>query len=221
LMPNGFQRIWKALEQGKTYQTSSGQMVVSDLRPEEIVARMIGFRPSRVARIEDYERLSRASEDAKKAEQTRWTKEQVKLMMGGEDAKVQQNIAQRAASGEWPARQLSNDIGREYERSTMPTDPRAFGNRSTILAQRSLRGVLGTQDEGPSNTERLLLQQTIANRLGLGGPSRGSLKHAASVDQLLSLYPHLSNAQANLLLTHAAASRPSPELYSALTGEPE
>jgi hypothetical protein len=223
LMPNGFQRIWKALEQGKTYQTSSGQMVVSDLRPEEVVARIIGFGPSRVARIEDYERLSRVSEDAEKAEQTRWTKEQVQLMMSGQDAQVQQNVAQRVAEkkGTFPAQQLSNDISREYERATMPANLRAFGNRSTVLAQKSLRGVLGTQDEGPSNVERLQLQQTIAGRLGLGGPSRGSLKHAAGVDQLLSMYPHLTNAQANLLLTHAAASRPSPELYSELLGAPE
>jgi hypothetical protein len=223
MMPNGFQRIWKALEQGATYQTSSGQMVVSDLRPEEIVARMIGFRPARVARIEDYERLSRVSEDAEKAEQTAWTKQQAKLMMSGQDAEVQQNIAQRVAEkkGLYPARQLSNDISREYERATMPANLRAFGNRATILAQKGLRGVLGTQDEGPSNVERLQLQQSVAGRLGLGGPSRGSLRHAAGVDRLLSMYPHLTNAQANLLLTHAAASRPSPELYSELLGETE
>jgi hypothetical protein len=223
LMPNGFQRIWKALEQGATYQTSSGQMVVSDLRPEEIVARMIGFRPARVARIEDYERLSKVSEDAEKAEQTRWTKEQVQLMRSGQDDQVRQNVAQRVAEkkGTFPAQQLSNDISREFERETMPANLRAFGNRSTVLAQKSLRGVLGTQDEGPSNVERLQLQQTIAGRLGLGGPSRGSLRHAAGVDQLLSMYPHLTNAQANLLLTHAAASRPSPELYSELLGAPE
>jgi len=223
LMPNGFARIWKALEQGKTYQTESGQMVVSDLRPEEIVARMIGFRPARVARIEDFERLSRASEDAEKAEQTAWTKKQAQLMIKGQDDQVRQNVAQRVAEkkGLYPAQQLSNDIGREYERATMPANMRAFGNRATILAQKSLRGVLGTQDEGPSNTERLLLQQSIAGRLGLGGPSRGSLRHAAGVDQLLSMYPHLTNAQANLLLSHAAASRPSPELYSELLGAPE
>jgi len=221
LMPTGMQRVWKALEQGHNYQTESGQMVVSDLRPEEIVARAIGFRPSRVARIEDFERLSRVSEDAEKAQQTRWVKEQVKLMGSGQDAQVQQNITKREAEskGLYPAVRLSSDISREYERETMPANLRAYGNRATILSQRSLRGVLGTQSEGPSNFERLQLQQTIANRLGLGGPSRSSLRHAGQVDQLLDLYPHLTNAQANLLLTHAVRSRPTPELYSELTEE--
>jgi hypothetical protein len=223
LMPTGFQRIWKALEQGKTYQTESGQQLVNDLSPEEIVARMIGFGPSRVAHLQDFERLSRVSEDAEKAEQTRWVKEQVKLIGAGQDAQVQQNLAERVASkkGLYPAERLSNDIGREYERETMPVDPRAFGNRATVLAQRKLLGVLGTQSEGPSNVDRLLLQQSIAMRLGLGGPSRGSLTHAAQVDQLLQLYPQLTKAQADLLLTHAAASQPSPDLYSELLGEPQ
>jgi hypothetical protein len=220
LMPNGFQRIWKALEQGHSYKTESGQTVVNDLRPEEIVARIIGFGPARVARIEDFERLNRVSEDAEKAEQTRWVKEQVKLMGSGQDVQVQQNLAKRVAEGKgiYPAERLSSDIGREYERETMPANLRAFGNRATILAQRKLAGVLGTQAEGPSNVERLLLQQDIAARLGLRGPSRGSLTHASKVDQLLQLYPHLTNAQADLLITHAAASQPSPELYQELTG---
>ena len=98
----------------------------------------------------------------------------------------------------------------------MPANLRAFGNRATILEQRKLRGVLGTQSEGPSNLERLQLQQSIAARLGLGGPSRAALKHAMLVDQLLQQYPHLTQAQASLLLTHAAASRPSPDLYQEL-----
>jgi hypothetical protein len=223
IMPVGAQRIWKSLEEGQTHKTGTGRIVVDDLRPEEIVARMIGFRPARVHRIEEFERLSRVSQDAEKAEQTRWTREQVGLLKTGRDADVQRNVAQRVAEtkGLYPAVQLSNDISREYERETMPVNLRSFGNRATILAQKSLRGVLGTQDEGPGNLERLQLQQTIASRLGLGGPSRGSLRHAASVDQLLSMYPHLTNAQANLLLTHAAASRPSPELYSELLGTPE
>jgi hypothetical protein len=218
LMPVGAQRIWKSLEEGQTHKTTTGRIVVSDLRPEEIVARAIGFRPARVHRVEEFERLTRVSQDAEKAEQTRWTREQVKLLRTGQDDVVRQNIALRTAQskGVFPARDLANNISREFERETMPVNLRSFGNRATIEAQAALRGVLGTQDEGPSNLERLQLQQTIASRLGLGGPSTAALRRAAGVDQLLSLYPHLTNAQASLLLTHAASSRPTPELYSEL-----
>ena len=141
-------------------------------------------------------------------------------MMQNRDAEVQQNIAKRVADtrGLYPAERLGTDIAREYERESMPANLRAFGNRATVLAQRSLHGVLGTQDEGPSNFERLQLQQSIAQRLGLGGPSIGSMRHASGVDQLLAMYPHLTNAQANLLMTHAVSSQPSPELYAELLG---
>jgi hypothetical protein len=40
LMPNGFRRIWKSLEQGNTYTTESGRVLVDDLRPEEIVGEL-------------------------------------------------------------------------------------------------------------------------------------------------------------------------------------
>lgn len=220
LMPNGFQRIWKTLEQGSTYQTESGQTIVANLRPEEIVSRMLGFGVGRVAKIQDFERLSRVSESAEKAKDTAFFGNQVGLLKQNRDADVQQNIAQYIAKsgGVKNAQEVANAIAREYERSTMPANLRAFGNRATIRAQRSLLGILGPQDEGPSNVERLQLQQSIAQRLGLGGPRPGNLRHAANVDSLLSMYPHLTNAQANLLLTHAAASRPSPELYSELLG---
>lgn len=223
LMPNGFQRIWKALEQGHNYQTQTGQTLVTDLRPEEIVTRMLGFGVSRIGKLEEYERLSRASEDADKAEHTNWVRKQAQLLKGGDqDGQVQKNITQRVADkgGVYNAQQLSSDIAREYERQNMPVDLRAIGNRATVLAQKKLRSVLGTQyTESPSNTERMQLQQSIAQRLGLGGPRRGSLIHAQRLDQMLQLYPHLNNAQANLLLTHAAASRPSPDLYQELLRE--
>jgi hypothetical protein len=222
LMPNGFARIWKALEQGQQYTTQSGQMLVDDLTPEEIVARMIGFGPSRVRRIQDFERLTKVTEQAEKAEQANWTKQQVDLLKAGQDVDVQQNLAQRVEEKKTiPARQLANDVAREFERQTLPTDLRRFGNRATVLAQKSLQGALGTQTESPSNTERLELQSQIAARLGLGGPAIGSWRHAAGVDQLMSMYPHLTTAQANLLLTHAVGSRPSPDLYEELLASGE
>jgi hypothetical protein len=223
LMPNGFRRIWKSLEQGNTYTTESGKMLADDLRPEEIVARAIGFTPSRIARIHEFEDLSKRAEAAEKLEQTNWTKKQVKLMRAGDDSTVQQNIAARVADskGAYPAPQLANDVAREYERQTMPEDMRKYGNRATVLAQKSLRGALGTQTETPGSLERLQLQAQIAQRLGLGGPTGGAYRHAAGVDQLTTLYPNLTHAQANLLLTHAAASRPSPDLYQELLASGE
>jgi hypothetical protein len=217
LMPVGLQRIWQAMEQGQTYQTQSGRTVVDDLKPEEIVARAIGFRPSRVARIEDFERLTKATEEAAKAEQTNWTHKQVELMKMGRDMEVQQNLAQRLAEkgGAYTEGQLGNDIGTEYERQTMPTDVNSYGNRATIMAHKALRGVLGGQTEGPTNVERLNTHADIAQRLGLRGPSPSKFRKASGVDQLMQMYPHLSTVQANLLLSHAGGG--TPGLFEALT----
>ncbi len=224
LMPNGFQRIWKTLEQGDTYTSQSGQMVANNLRPEEIVARMIGFTPARVARIQEFERLSRLSEDAEKAQQTNWTKQQVGLLRQGRDAEVSQNVAKRhvESKGLYPTEQLGGDVAKEFERQTMPADTRSFGNRATVLAQKKLRGVLGTQDEGPSNVDRMGVQADVARRLGVGGgPTPAQYRSAGGVDQLLQIYPQLTTPQARLLLSHAASSRPTPDLYSALLNSGE
>jgi hypothetical protein len=220
LMPNGFRRIWQALEQGKNYQTQSGQLLTNNLRPSEIAARIIGFGPSRVARMQEFERLSKVSEDAAKSEQSEWTKKQVQLMRDSRDTEVRRNVAQREldTKGTWTKDRLSKDIQDEYARQTMPVDLRRFGNRATILSQKALHGVLGTQDQPPSNLERLQLQQSIAERLGLRGPTAANYRHAGGVDQLLQLYPNLTTSQASLLMTHAASSRPTPDLYSVLTG---
>jgi hypothetical protein len=219
LMPNGFRRIWQALEQGKTYQTQSGQMLVDNLSPEEIVARMIGFGPARISRLQDFERLTKVSEDAEKADEAQWTKEQVDLLKSNRDAEVQRNIAQRIADKKtYSPEQLGTGISREYERQTMPVDPRRFGNRATILSQRALRGTLGYQDATPNNMDRLRLQRSVAARLGLQGPTPASFQHAGGLDQLLQMYPSLTSSQASLLLSHASRSRPSPDLYEQLLG---
>jgi hypothetical protein len=93
---------------------------------------------------------------------------------------------------------------------------RRFGDRATILAQKSLRGVLGGQTESPGEQERLMMQQQVAQRLGLGGATAGRWRHAGNVDALMRMYPHLTTSQANLLLTRAAGSRPPPDLYAEL-----
>jgi hypothetical protein len=224
LMPVGFRRVWQSLEQGQNYKTVSGRIMANDLGPTEVVARAIGFRPARVRRIEDFERLNKVSESAAQEEQSSWTKHQVELMKaGGHDAEVRQNVAQRVADkkGVYSAKRLNDDVAEEYEKHTTPVDLRKFGNRATVMAQKGLKGVLGTQTEGPSNYDRLMIQQQIAQRLGANGPTHARWKHAAGVDQLLHMYPHLTTPQASLLLNHAAASRPSPELYQELIANGE
>jgi hypothetical protein len=192
--------------------------MADDLGPAEVVARSIGFRPARVRRIEDFERLNKITESAAAEEQSSWTKKQTELLKRGGDGQVRQNIAQRVADkkGVYPAQRLANDVAEEYERQTTPVDLRKFGNRATVEAQRGLQGTLGTQSEGPTNTQRLQIQQEIAARLGMGGPTRSRWQHAAGVDQLLQRYPHLTTPQASLLLNHAAGSQPSPDLYQEL-----
>ncbi len=218
LMPVGFRRVWQSLEQGQTYKTQSGRIMADDLGPGEVVARAIGFRPARVRRIEDFERLNKITESAAAEEQASWTKKQTELLKAGGEGQVRQNIAQRVADkkGVYPAQRLANDVAEEYERQTTPVDTRKFGNRATVESQRALRGTLGTQSEGPNNTQRLQIQQEIAARLGMGGPTRARWQHAAGVDQLLQRYPHLTTPQASLLLNHAAGSRPSADLYQEL-----
>jgi hypothetical protein len=219
LMPAGFKRIWDTVQQGQEYRTASGQVLVNDMKPEEIAARLIGFRPSRVARLEDSANMNKVLKSAQASEDAGWTAKQTQMLQqGGRDAEVQQNIAQRVVDkrGVHSAKDYANAIAKEFEERTLPVSPRRFGSRATVLAQSSLRGVLGTQTEGPSEMERLQKQAEIARRLGLGGPRPATFRHAGSVDSLMQMYPHLTTSQANLLLMHAAGSRPPPDLYQAL-----
>ena len=218
LMPVGFKRIWDTVSQGQQYKAASGKVLVNDLSPEEIAARLIGFRPARVARIEDLQTLTKTAEAAEKSEQANWTSKQVQMLQSGRDAEVQQNIAKRVSDkhGVYPAKHYADVIAQEYANQNMPVDLRRFGNRATILAQKSLRGVLGGQTEGPGEQERLQMQQQVAQRLGLGGATAGRWRHAGNVDALMRMYPHLTTSQANLLLTRAAGSRPPPDLSAEL-----
>jgi hypothetical protein len=218
LMPVGFKRIYDTVSQGQRYETSGGRVLVNDLKPEEIAARIIGFRPARVARIQDLESLNKVAESAAASEQRNWNSKQVQLLQQERDAEVRQNIAQRTAEnkGVYPAQHYADAVAQEYANQNMPVNLRRFGNRATILAQKSLRGVLGGQTESPGEMERLQMQAQIAQRLGLGGPTASRFRQASAMDSLMQLYPHLTDSQARLLLTHAAASRPPPELYSEL-----
>ena len=218
MMPTGFRRIWDTVEQGQQYKTASGKVLVNDMSPTEIAARLIGFRPARVARIEDLETLTKTSEAAAKSEQANWTSKQVQMLQDGRDAEVQQNIAKRVADkhGVYPAKHYADVVAQEYANQNMPINLRRFGDRATILAQKSLRGVLGGQTESPGEQERLMMQQQVAQRLGLGGATAGRWRHAGNVDALMRMYPHLTTSQANLLLTRAAGSRPPPDLYAEL-----
>ncbi len=204
-MPRGFQRMFTSLEEGSSFVSpTSGKQLATDLTPAERLERFIGYTPARVARLRDAEHLAKLSEAAEQADKEKFVSKQALMMeQPGAENTVRQNIMQRSQEKKTAnPRQLSMEVAKRYEETHMPTDPRNVGGKSTLQDANALRGVLGSQSPSPAYMDRIGLQQSIAARLGMGMPSGGAVKHAATLDAVMQMYPWLTTPEAR-----AATSR--------------
>lgn len=214
LMPRGILRIWKTLEEGNAFMSpATGNQLTGDLSPIERFGRIVGFTPARVARLQDAQRLAKASEAADTAAQRGFIDRTASLVIQGRDQEAHQAITQRSleSKGLHSPEEMTRSVARRVEQKTMPVDPRNFGSKQTVELNRSLKGILGEQTTGPSNTDRVLMQQQLAQRLGFykAAPSARTLLHSSQLDRILEMYPHLTKPQAALLLNRATAGSPS------------
>lgn len=197
--------MFTSLEEGSSFVSpTSGKQLATDLTPAERLERFIGYTPARVARLRDAEHLAKLSEAAEQADKEKFVSKQALMMEqpGAEDT-VRQNIMQRSQEKKTAnPRQLSMEVAKRYEETHMPTDPRNVGGKSTLQDANALRGVLGSQSPSPAYMDRIGLQQSIAARLGMGMPSGGAVKHAATLDAVMQMYPWLTTPEAR-----AATSR--------------
>lgn len=204
LAPRSFVRMWKALAQGNTFESNAtGDQLVGDLSPAERLGRFIGYTPARVARIQEGEKLARIAEQVEKHKDQAFASEQADALRSpGGEVGVRQAIEQRAdaSKGVKKSETLAKSVADAYEKKTLPQDPRNIGNTKTLDENRALMGLLGNQRPGPTQSDRLAVQQEVLARLGIGRVSGGQVRRASLLDQLLAQYPGLTTPEASLLL---------------------
>jgi len=168
-----------------------------------------------VARLQDAQRLAKASEDADSQGEKQFIDKTADLTSAGRDQEAHQAITQHAleSKGTHSPEELTRAVAKRVEQKTMPVDPRNFGSKQTVDLNRSLKGILGEQTSGPSNLERVQMQQQLAQRLGFfkAAPSARTLLHSSQLDRMLEMYPHLTKPQAALLLNRATAGTESAQ----------
>ncbi len=208
LMPSGFKRIWDQMEQGSSVVSQSGNVSVDDLSPGEQFARTIGFTPARVARIHAAERLEKVAVAAEEEQKRNWVDRQADRLIAGDDSGAQQELSSFGGQKQKDLVPLARTIAKRVEEKTLPQDLNDFGNRKTVEYQKSLRGILGTQNPGPSGLDRLALQRSVAQRLGvpLAAPSGGTIRRTTMVERLLQLYPNLSRAEASAVVARQSTA---------------
>jgi hypothetical protein len=204
LMPRGLQRIWKTLEEGNTFESNQGDVLTSDLSPAERAGRLLGFTPNRVTRLREAANLDRISKDAAKEEQRQWVEKVAGDVIAGNDSRASEAVHTRAGDGFKgfrDRRDLARAVAKRVEEKTLPVDTRSFGNSKTLAEGQKLRAVAGTQPLSVSGQQRLALQASIAQRLGVPSaiPSGGTVRRVNMVEHLLQLYPSLTTQQAGAI----------------------
>jgi hypothetical protein len=174
------------------------------LSPAERAGRLLGFTPNRVTRLREAANLDRISKDAAKEEQRQWVEKVAGDVIAGNDSRASEAVHTRAGDGFKgfrDRRDLARAVAKRVEEKTLPVDTRSFGNSKTLAEGQKLRAVAGTQPLSVSGQQRLALQASIAQRLGVPSaiPSGGTVRRVNMVEHLLQLYPSLTTQQAGAI----------------------
>jgi hypothetical protein len=158
---------------------------------------LIGFTPTEVAKMQDFQRLEKRSREVSKRKEMQFNEDVANDVARGDTASARAKLLKRQQEDPtFDAKTAARQVARTVEEETKPLEVRRVGSRSNQQDTDQLLKLFSPVSMPPSEVQRKQLQHGVMQQLGLAGMDQPDLTEAGLMDQLMSADPSLSRRTA-------------------------
>ena len=203
-LPAGFKNIVDVTRDGSQIRDKEGRLIMT-ATPAEQFARVLGFKPNRLATWQEKANTLRTSEKVSAAQQDRFHTGLARLLLAGKPQEVRSAILQKAASESTynprTAAQLVVQIAQDL---TYPFEPADSGSAVNANERQRITELYGGQkQQRVPEVQKLMQRKQIEQSLGIPGAgqvSNNEITRAQMIDQLLQMSPTTTRQEASMIV---------------------